>query len=187
MVIIPSNEATGTEGNAISVDLDRPLFPPIFFYSFLQWTSRRKAGAIKRQHLLTFWGWKRRRAVEKSDRCCLVWLWPHKVSVGSGGRHSAKKRAQDASERDKKKPESLMAVLDFGTLLSLSAFLLAPLSLRLSCGLSCSHCPFPFSQPTWCCFQDRWVNQDIFWMGHKSATGIGDRVKVVGDERDKAR
>jgi hypothetical protein len=30
MVIIPSNEATAREENAISIDLVRPIFPPFF-------------------------------------------------------------------------------------------------------------------------------------------------------------
>jgi hypothetical protein len=30
MVIIPSNEATAREGNAISIDLVRPIFPLFF-------------------------------------------------------------------------------------------------------------------------------------------------------------
>lgn len=39
---------------------------------------------------------------QKSDRWCLVWLWPHKVSVGSG-RHKyqiAKKKKRKRARRD---------------------------------------------------------------------------------------
>ena len=158
MVIILSNEATATGENAISCDLDRPLFPPLF----LKWTKRRKSSAIERQHLSTFWGWKRRRAVEskkKSDRWCLVWLWPHKVSVGSG-RHNAKKRARRAWKGIKKKqPESLTAVLDFVRKNRPAACCLCPLSFWPAFPQ-----PLPISFfPTDLMFseRDRWVNQDF--------------------------
>ena len=184
MVIILSNEATATGENAISCDLDRPLFPPLF----LKWTKRRKSSAIERQHLSTFWGWKRRRAVEskkKSDRWCLVWLWPHKVSVGSG-RHNAKKRARRAWKGIKKNSQKVWRP---SLTLSERIDLLPVVFVRSPSGpLSLNHCPFPFSQPTWCFPRETVGSIKIFWMGHKSATGIGDRVKVVGDgQRDKAR
>jgi hypothetical protein len=35
MVIIPSNEATAREGNAISIDLVRPIFSLFFFFPTL--------------------------------------------------------------------------------------------------------------------------------------------------------
>lgn len=52
MVIIPSNEATAREENAISIDLVRPIFPP--FFSFYIEQKERKASTIERQHLSTF-------------------------------------------------------------------------------------------------------------------------------------
>jgi hypothetical protein len=36
MVIIPSNEATAREGNAISIDLVRPIFSLFFFFSYIE-------------------------------------------------------------------------------------------------------------------------------------------------------
>jgi hypothetical protein len=36
MVIIPSNEATAREGNAISIDLVRPIFSLAFFFSYIE-------------------------------------------------------------------------------------------------------------------------------------------------------
>ena len=184
MVIILSNEATATGENAISCDLDRPLFPPLF----LKWTKRRKSSAIERQHLSTFWGWKRRRAVEsKKKKWPLVFgLTLATQSVSGKWTAQREKKGKTRLKRDKKNSQKVWRP---SLTLSERIDLLPVVFVRSPSGpLSLNHCPFPFSQPTWCFPRETVGSIKIFWMGHKSATGIGDRVKVVGDgQRDKAR
>ena len=158
MVIILSNEATATGENAISCDLDRPLFPPLF----LKWTKRRKSSAIERQHLSTFWGWKRRRAVEsKKKKWPLVFgLTLATQSVSGKWTAQREKKGKTRLKRDKKKqPESLTAVLDFVRKNRPAACCLCPLSFWPAFPQ-----PLPISFfPTDLMFseRDRWVNQDF--------------------------
>lgn len=113
------------------------LFSLLFF--FLHWTKRKKSFNYRAAASFNFLRLKEEESGVKKKVTVGVWLWPHKVSVGSG-RYNAKKRARRACWRDKK-PESWMAVLDF-----VEPCCLCPLSFwSVFFSLAPNHCPFPFS------------------------------------------
>lgn len=163
----------GMRFQSTSFDL---FFPSSFFFPTL---NKKKSFSYRAAASFNFLRLKEEESgIENKKKVTVgVWLWPHKVSVGSG-RYNAKKRARRACGRDKKKTRKLDGRPWLcRALLSLSAFLLVCFL------LAPNHCPFPFflfpNRPD--VFQRPLGQSRFFWMGHKSATGIGDRVKVVGD------
>lgn len=184
MVIIPSNEATGSGENTISSDLDRPFFPPLYFFTM---TKKKESFSYQAAASFNFLRLKEEESQrKKSDRWFGLTLATQSVSGKWWTAQREKKGTRRVWKGWRKKNRKV-----WWPSLTLEPCCLCPLSFWLYWlrSLLLSFWPLPVSFfPTDLMLFRRPLGQSrYFWMGHKSATGIRDRVKVVRDGRDKAR